>query len=92
MAKIDNYNDYDDYHKPNTSTIDETAFTAPSSTNKQATLTLRLRQKVKRDKLAALYRHLKVTGDLDLINLNRLNYTNYIKKGTTVLEFHLGDK
>ena len=54
MAKIDNYNDYDDYHKPKTSTIDETAFTAPSSTNKQATLTLHLRQKVKRDKLAAL--------------------------------------
>ena len=47
--------DYDDYSTPNTSRIDETSFTVPSATG--ATSTLRLRQKVKRDKLSALYRH-----------------------------------
>ena len=69
----DNCYDNDDCNTPSTSRIDET------------TLTSRLRQKVKRDKAAALYRHLNVTGDLDLMNLNRLNYTKYTKKSTTVL-------
>ena len=34
----------------------------------ETTSTLGLRQKVKRDKLAALYRHLNVTGDPDLVD------------------------
>ena len=60
----------EDYNTPNASKVDETTFTTSSSTNKQATSILRLSQKVKRDKLAALYRHLNVTGSLDLINLD----------------------
>ena len=56
---------YDDYNTPNTIRIDETSFTVPDTT--EATSTIQLRQKVKRDKLAALYRYLNVTGNLDLI-------------------------
>ena len=40
--------DYDDYNIPTTSRIDETSFTVPANT--EATSTLRLLQKVKRDK------------------------------------------
>ena len=47
--------DYDNYGTPNTSRVDETSFTEPDTT--EATSTLRLNQKVKRDNLAALYRH-----------------------------------
>ena len=54
-------NDYDDYNTPITSRIDETLFTVPDAT--EATSTLRLRQKVKRDKINALYRHLNVFTD-----------------------------
>ena len=39
--------DYDNYKTPNTSRIDETSFMVPDAT--EATSTLRLRQKVKRD-------------------------------------------
>ena len=59
--------DYDDCNTPNTNRIDEISFMEPDTT--EATSTLRLNQKVKRDKLTALYRHLNVTGNLDLINL-----------------------
>ena len=52
--------DYDDYNTPNRSRIDETSFTEPDTT--EATSTVQLRQKVKRDKLTALYMHLNVTG------------------------------
>ena len=60
--------DYDDYNTPNTSRIDETSFMEPDTT--EATSTLRLKQKVKWDKINALYRHLNVTGNLGLIDLN----------------------
>ena len=60
--------DYDDYNTPNTSKVDETSFIEAATT--EATSTLRLNQKVKRDKLATLYRHLKVTGNIDLIDLD----------------------
>ena len=53
--------DYDDYNTPNTSRMDGTSFTVPDTT--EATSTLRLRQKVKRDKSTTLYRQLNVTGD-----------------------------
>ena len=55
--------DYDDYKTPDTSRIDETSFMEPDVT--EATSTLRLRQKVKQDKLTELYRYLTVTGNLD---------------------------
>ena len=60
--------DYDDYNTPDTSRI-ETSFMEPDAQEK-ATSTLQLRQKVKRDKLIALYRHLNVAGNSDLIDLD----------------------
>ena len=42
---------------------------------KAQTSTLRLKQKVKRDKLAALYRHLNVTVNLYLIDLDQFKLT-----------------
>ena len=61
--------DYDNYNTLNTSMVDETSFTEPETT--EATLTPWLRQKVKQDKITALYRHLNVTGDPGLANINR---------------------
>ena len=62
--------DYDDYNTPNTSSVDDTSFTEPDTT--EATSTLQLRQKVKRDKITALYRHLNVTGGSGLVDRDRL--------------------
>ena len=70
--------DYNNYGTPNTSRVDETSFTEPDTT--EATSTLRLKQKLKRNKLAALYRHLNVTGNLDLINLDRFKLTTDKKR------------
>ena len=44
--------DYDDYNTLNTSRIDDTSFVEPDAT--EATSTLQLRQKVRRDKIIAL--------------------------------------
>ena len=70
--------DYDDYNTPDTNRIDETSFTVLDTT--EVTLTLRLREKVKRDKLIALYRHLGVTGNPDLIDLDRFRLRTDSKK------------
>ena len=59
--------DYDDYNTPNTSRIDEASFTVPDAA--EVTSTLRLTQELKQDKLAALYRHLDATSNIDLIDL-----------------------
>ena len=76
---------YDDYRTPDTSRVDETSFTEPATT--EPTSTLRLRQKVKRDRLTALYRHLNMTGYIDLINLGRFRLTTNPKKGATIFEY-----
>ena len=55
-------------------------------------LTLRLRQKVKQENLTALYKHLNVTGILDLTNLDRFRLTADPKTGATAFEFDNGDK
>ena len=73
--------DYDDYNTPNTSRVDETSFTEPDTT--EATSTLQLRQKVKRDKITALYRHLNLTGDPGLANINRFMIKKISKTGNT---------
>ena len=44
--------DCDDYRTPDTSRVDEISFTVPDAT--EATSTLRLRQKLKRDKIVSL--------------------------------------
>ena len=68
------------YETPNTSrTEDETSFTAePTST---------LWQKVKQDKINALYRHLNVTGDPGLADLDRFMIKKNTKTGNTDLLF-----
>ena len=73
--------DYDDYNTPDTSRVDETSFTEPDTT--EATSTLQLRQKVKRDKITALYRHLNLTGDPGLANINRFMIKKISKTGNT---------
>ena len=61
--------DHDDCNTPDTSRVDEASFTEPDPT--EATSILRLRQKVKQNKIAALYRHLNVTGDPDLADIDQ---------------------
>ena len=73
--------EYDDYNTPNTSRVDETSFTEPDTT--EATSTLQLRTEVKRDKITALYRHLNVTGDPCLSDLDRFMIKKNSKTGNT---------
>ena len=77
--------DYDDYRTPDTSRIDETSFTVPDTT--EPTSTPRLRAQVKRDKLIAFYRHLNVTGNLDLIDLDPFSIKKNTKTGNADLLF-----
>ena len=84
-----NYNDYDDYNTLNASRVDEASFIEYDTT--EPTSTLRLRQKVKRDKINALYRHLDVTGNPDLIDLDRFRLTADPKKGAVIFEFYNGN-
>lgn len=70
--------DYDDHNTPNPSRADETIFTTPDVTDKETAATLRLSQKVTRDKLAAFYRYLNITGKLALINLAQFTYTKKV--------------
>ena len=60
IAMVHQDEDYDDYNTSIRSRMYETSFTEPDTT--EATSTVQLRQKVKRDKLTALYMHLNVTG------------------------------
>ena len=82
--------DYDNYDTPYTSRVDETSFTEPDTT--EATSTLWLNQRIKQDKLAALCRHLNVTGNLDLVDLDQFKLTRDPKKGDTIFEFYNGDR
>ena len=69
---------YDDFSTPDTNRIDEISFTEVDAT--EATATLQLRHKVKRDKITALYRRLNVTGDLGLADIDRF----MIKENSTL--------
>ena len=53
--------DYGYYNTPDINKVVETKFTTPSPTNKQATMTLQVRENLKQDELAALYKYLNVT-------------------------------
>ena len=79
--------DYDDYKTPDTSRVNETSFTEPDIT--EATLTLQLRQKVKRDKITALYRQLNVTGDPDLADIDRFVIKEVQKQVTLTCFFSM---
>ena len=77
--------DYDDCNTPNTSRKHETSFIETDTT--KATSTLLLRQKVKRDKISALYRHLNVTGDPGLADKDQFMMKNNSKTGNNDLLF-----
>ena len=77
--------DYHDYRTPNTSRMDETSFTV--SHTMEATSTLRLRQKLKRDKIVSLYRYLDVIGDPGLADLDRFTIRKNLKTGNIKLLF-----
>ena len=78
--------DYDDYRTPEESRIDaQTSFAEPAAT--EATSTLRLRQKLKRDKSVSLYRYLGVTGNLGLADLDQFNIKKNTKTGNIELLF-----
>ena len=81
--------EYDYYRTPDTSRV-EISFIEHDTT--EPTSTLRLRQKVKRHKITALYRHLDVTGIPNLIDLDRFRLTTDSKKGPTIFEFYNGDR
>ena len=70
--------------------MDEASFTVPATT--ESTSTLRIRQKVKLDKLTALYRHLNVAGNPGLIDLDRFRFTKDPKIKITALEFYNGNR
>ena len=82
--------DYDDYRTPNTSRMDETSFTASDTT--EATSNLRLRQKLKRDKIVLLYRYLDMIGDPGLADLDRFTIRKNLKTGNIELLFLDGNK
>ena len=85
ISMVNQDEDDDGYYKtPDTSRV-ETSFIEPVAT--QATSTLRLRQKVKRDKMNALYRHLNVTANPDLIHLDRFRLTKDQKNKPRFLSF-----
>ena len=73
--------DYDDCNTPDTSSVDETSFTEPDTT--KATSTLQLRPKVKRDKISALHKHLNVTDDPGLADIDRFMTKKNSKTGNT---------
>ena len=81
--------DYDNYGTPNTSRVDKTSFTEPDTT--EATSTLQLRQKVKRNQITALYRHLNVTGDTGLADIDRFMIKKNSKTGKNDLLFFDGN-
>ena len=82
--------DYDDYKTPDTSRVDEMSFIKPDAA--KATSTIRLRQKVKRDKITASYRHLNETGDPGLADIDRFIIKKNTKTGNTDLLFLDGNK
>ena len=77
-------NDYADYDTPtNTSRIDETSFTVPDTT--EPTSIMRLRQKLKRDKIVWLYRYLSMTGNPGIAELDWFKTRKNLKAGNIEL-------
>ena len=75
----------DNYNTPNVSRVDETSFTVPDTT--EAISTLRLRQKLKWDKIVSLYRYLGVTGNPGLADLDQFMIRKNSKTGNIELLF-----
>ena len=86
----DEEDDDERYDMPNASRINETSFIEPTDAT-ESTSTLRLRQKVKRNKIKTLHRHLNVAGNPDLIDLDRFRHTKDPKKRGHNFEFYNGN-
>ena len=82
--------DCDDYNTLDSSRIEETSFIEPDTT--ESISTLQLIQKVKRDKLTALYRHLNVTGNPGFADVDQLMIKKNSKTGSIDLLFLDGNK
>ena len=76
--------DCDNYNAPDTSWV-ETSFIEHDTTEPTSTL----RQKVKRDKLTAVYRYVDVTGDIDLIDIDQLMIKKIPKQATLTCFFSM---
>ena len=90
VALINQDEDYDDYKTPDTSRVGETSFIEPDTI--EATSTLRLRQKLRRDKIISLYRYLNVTVDPSLADFDRFTINKNSKTGSNELFFLDGNK
>ena len=77
--------DYDDCKTADTSRVDEASFTEPDATD--ATSTLRLRQKIKLDKITALYKHLNVTDDPGFADIDQVMIKKISETSSTELLF-----
>ena len=82
--------DYDDYRTPDTSRVGETSFVEPDTI--EATSRLRLRQRLKRDKIVSLYRYLDATGDPGLADLEPFTIKKNSTAGNIELLFLEGNK
>ena len=82
MVNKDEADDYD-YRTPNTNRMDDTSFTVDTT---EATST-QLRQKVKQDKLSALYRHLNVTANPGLAEIDQFMIKKKNQKQVTLTCF-----
>ena len=71
---------YDDYNTPNTSRANETTFRMSNIKNNETKSILLQRQKIKRDKAAALCKHLNIADNLDVINHDHFKLTADSKK------------
>ena len=91
IPMINRDKDYDNYMTPDTSRIAaETSFTKPATT--EATSTLCLRQKLKRDEIVLLYSYIDVTGGRGLVDLDRFMIIKKLKTGNIKLLFLDGNK
>ena len=78
---------YDLYNTTDTSRVDERSFTEPDTT--EAISTLQLRQKVKRDNITALYRHLNLIEDPNLADIDRFMIKKIQKQATLTCFFSM---
>ena len=79
--------DCDEYSTRNTSRIEETSLTEPDAN--KATSVLQLRKRVKQVKKTALYKHLNVTGDTGLADVDRFMIKKIQKQATLTCFFSI---
>ena len=83
LTQVEDYED--DYRTPDISRNGKASFMVPDTSGQ--TSTQQLRQKVKLDTITALYKHLNVTGDPDLVSLDRFMIKKIQKQATLTCFF-----